>query len=326
MGDSMGSVQEEADLPGVNASPWSRCERAAWSAVLVGLILRLWEYLRFRALYMDERALLSNLVGVPVFDFHHILKQDQLAPPGFLVVERVMVRLPVSVLASGRLFPLACGMASMLLIVPLARRYVTRLAVPIAAGVLALSDHLIYYSAEIKPYACDLAAAMAALLIAAPDDPARPSPRRLAGLAAKVEGAEERQLKLPENNPTVHVDTVAVKLTGLEAAHTMKGSGKIGLTSEDLFVRVQLVAENVGKAPAKLDLDGARVQDAEGKPYGIARDVQALVGTRQLSRTWEAGERTDLVLVFEVPPSAVRGTGLTLVLPATSGDVQLTLR
>lgn len=149
---------------------------------------------------------------------------------------------------------------------------------------------------------------------------------RLAGLAAKVEGAEERQLKLPENNPTVHVDTVAVKLTGLEAAHTMKGSGKIGLTSEDLFVRVQLVAENVGKAPAKLDLHGARVQDAEGKPYGIARDVQTLVGTRQLARTWEAGERTDVVLVFEVPPSAVRGTGLTLVLPATSGDVQLTLR
>lgn len=149
---------------------------------------------------------------------------------------------------------------------------------------------------------------------------------RLAGLAAKVEEPQERQLQLPEDNPTVHVDTVAVKLTGLEAAHTMKGSGKIGLTSEDLFLRVQLVAENVGKAPAKLDLDVARVQDAEGKTYSIARDVQALVGTRQLSRSWEVGERADVVLVFEVPPSTVRGPGLTLVLPATSGDVQLALR
>ncbi len=156
----------------------------------------------------------------------------------------------------------------------------------------------------------------------APEDPNA----KLAGLAAKVEPPEERQLKLPENNPTVHVDTVAMKLTGLEAAHTMKGSGKIGLTSEDLFLRVALAAENVGKASAKLDLDVARVQDAEGKTYGIARDVQALVGTRQLARTWEAGERADLVLVFEVPPSAVRGPGLTLVLPATSGDVQLALR
>lgn len=157
---------------------------------------------------------------------------------------------------------------------------------------------------------------------AVPEDPNA----RLAGLAAKVEQAEERQLKLPENNPTVHVDTVAMKLTALEAAHTMKGSGKIGLTSEDLFVRVQLVAENVGKEPAKLDLNVARVQDAEGKTYSIARDVQALVGTRQLERTWEVGERTDVVFVFEVPPTAVRGPGLTLVLPATSGDVQLALR
>ena len=156
----------------------------------------------------------------------------------------------------------------------------------------------------------------------APEDPNA----RLAGLAAQAEAPQERQLKLPENNPTVHVDTVAVKLTGLEAAHTMKGSGKIGLTSEDFFLRVQLVAENVGKAPAKLDLDVARVQDAEGKTYSIARDVQALVGTRQLSRSWEVGERADVVLVFEVPPSTVRGPGLTLVLPATSGDVQLALR
>ncbi len=149
---------------------------------------------------------------------------------------------------------------------------------------------------------------------------------KLAGLAAKVEAPEERQLKLPESNPTVHVDTVAVKLTGLEAAHTMKGSGKLGLTSEDLFLRVQFATENVGAAQAKLDLNAARVQDAEGKTYSIARDVQALVGTRQLERTWGVGERTDLVLVFEVPPSAVRGPGLTLVLPATSGDVQLALR
>jgi hypothetical protein len=82
-----------------------------------------------------------------------------------------------------------------------------------------------------------------------------------------------------------------------------------------------------GAAPAaKLDLDVAHVKDAEGQSYGIARDAQALAGTRQLARAWQPGERSELVLVFEVPPSAVRGPGLTLVLPATGGDVQLTLR
>ncbi|XXF76650.1 hypothetical protein P2318_26870 [Myxococcaceae bacterium GXIMD 01537] len=149
---------------------------------------------------------------------------------------------------------------------------------------------------------------------------------RLAGLAAGASEAEERPLNLPKDNPTVHVDSVAVKLTGLEAAHTLKGVSNMGLTTEEMFLRVKLVTENVGQTPAKLDLDTARVQDAEGKPYTIARDAQVLAGTRQLERTWEPGERTELVLVFEVPPSAVRAEALTLVLPAANGDIQLALR
>ena len=46
--------------------PWSlklSCENLAWFAVAVGVILRVWEYLEFRSLYMDEVSLLKNLVG-----------------------------------------------------------------------------------------------------------------------------------------------------------------------------------------------------------------------------------------------------------------------
>ncbi len=159
--------------------------RAAWIGVAVGLALRLWEFATLRPLYMDEEALLGNLVGVPIFDFGRVLSQDQLAPPGFLVVERLLVRLPMSVLASGRLFPLLCGLASMLVVFPMARRYVGRRAATMAVWLLALADHLIYYSAEIKQYSCDLLGAMLALWIAVPpDDPAEPSRRRLIALTA----------------------------------------------------------------------------------------------------------------------------------------------
>ena len=158
-------------------------DRLTWLAVGVGLALRVWEYSSLRQLYMDEEALLTNLVGVPVLDFSHVLSQDQLAPPGFLVVERIILRAPMNALAAGRLFPLLCGLASMLLIVPLARRYVDRLGVPIAAWVLALADHLIYYSSEIKQYSCDLVLAMAALLAALPRDGDEPTPRRARALA-----------------------------------------------------------------------------------------------------------------------------------------------
>jgi hypothetical protein len=154
-----------------------------------------------------------------------------------------------------------------------------------------------------------------------PEDPHA----KLAGLAAGTDQDRSGPIKLPEPNPTVHVDTVAVKLTGLEATHSVKGSGQMGLTTEDLFLRVALVAENVGQAGAKLDLGAARVVDGENKEYPIARDAQVLAGTRQLSRGWEPGERTDLVLLFEVPPP-VLGSNLTLVLPAASGDARLALK
>ena len=40
-------------------------------------------------------SLLKNLVGQGDLRFPHVLEQDQMAPPGFLVVERIMVRLPL---------------------------------------------------------------------------------------------------------------------------------------------------------------------------------------------------------------------------------------
>ena len=106
-----------------------------------------------------------------------------MAPPGFLVVERLMVRLPLGVKAAGRLFPLVCGLVSVFLMRGAARRYLDRHAVPIAVGLFALGDHLLYYSSEIKQYSCDLMLALAALLLAAPQPPATLSRRRLAVLA-----------------------------------------------------------------------------------------------------------------------------------------------
>lgn len=146
----------------------------------------------------------------------------------------------------------------------------------------------------------------------------------LAGLATADDGASDRKLRLPDPNDTKHVDTVAVKLTGLEASHSVK-SGKLSLTTEEQFLRVQLVMQNVGQGPANLSLDGARLVDAAGQEYPLARDAQIAAGTRELRRTWAPEERADVVLLFELPPSTLEAS-MTLVLPATSGDVRLALR
>jgi hypothetical protein len=146
----------------------------------------------------------------------------------------------------------------------------------------------------------------------------------LADLATAEVGASERKLRLPDPNDTKHVDTVAVKLTGLEASHSVKG-GKLSLTTEEQFLRVQLVMQNVGQTPAAVSLEGARVVDEAGKEYRLARDAQIAAGTRELRHTWAPEERSDVVLFFELPPSTLEA-GLTLVLPATSGEVRLALR
>jgi hypothetical protein len=139
-----------------------------WLAVAAGVFLRVLEYAYNRSVYLDEEALLENLVRLPVFDLHSMLTRDQLAPPLYLVLGRLLVRVPwLSSAMSARLISLACGVASMLLMRAVARRYLIRQAVPLAVGLFALSDWLLYYSSEIKQYSCDAMLALVALLLAA---------------------------------------------------------------------------------------------------------------------------------------------------------------
>jgi hypothetical protein len=145
----------------------SRAEAWTWVLVAVGVIFRLLEYADNRALYIDERLLLPNLKNLAVFDFSTTLTRDQLAAPGFLALERMMVRLPLHTVWVARLIPLLCGVASMFLMRSVARRYLLARAVPIAVGLFALDDWLVYYAAEIKQYSSDATLTLVALLLAA---------------------------------------------------------------------------------------------------------------------------------------------------------------
>jgi hypothetical protein len=165
-------------------------ESFTWLALMAGIILRFIEYTENRSLYMDEKSLLLNLVGRPLFDFQTILTEEQLAPPGFLVVERMMVRLPIEVKLAGRMVPFVCGIVSMFLFRAVARRFLTARGVPIAVGLFALADWMLYYSVEMKQYSGDVALTLVALLLAAGPTPAsegRPLPlsrSRLLALAS----------------------------------------------------------------------------------------------------------------------------------------------
>jgi hypothetical protein len=146
---------------------WSNSEMWAWVLVAVGVLLRVAEYSDNRQLYADEEDLRKNLVGLAFYDFQTPLVKNQLASPGFLAVERLMILLPLPFPPAARLIPFVCSIASMFLMRSVARRYLTAAAVPIAVGLFALTDWLLYYSVEIKQYSSDAALALTALLLVA---------------------------------------------------------------------------------------------------------------------------------------------------------------
>jgi hypothetical protein len=177
-GNSTRGRRDDAQIGGEALPARVRATSETWTWILVGVgvFLRVLEYSDNRYLYADERDLKDNLVGFAFYDFHTPLSAWQIAPPGFLAVERLMILLPLPFGPAARLFPFVCSIASMFLMRSVARRYVTAAAVPIAVGLFAMTDWILYYSVEIKQYSSDVALTLTAVLLAAGALPAREKP------------------------------------------------------------------------------------------------------------------------------------------------------
>jgi hypothetical protein len=128
--------------------------------VAAGVAVRAWQYLANASLGVDEAALARNIIGRPVFALFARLDFGQVAPPGFLLVEKA------AVLALGdsefvlRLFPFVCGLASLPLFHEVAKHFLERGARVLAVALFSLGLPFVYYSSQVKPYAGDVAAAL----------------------------------------------------------------------------------------------------------------------------------------------------------------------
>jgi Dolichyl-phosphate-mannose-protein mannosyltransferase len=135
--------------------------------VLLGVGLRFWEYLFNRSLYLDEILLTRSIVGMPLGSLlSKPLLMDQVAPRGFLLVERLVVTILGPSELALRLFPFLCGVASVILFRRLAGRVLTGAGPALALFLFAISVPLIRYGGDVKQYAVDIAAAIGLLLLA----------------------------------------------------------------------------------------------------------------------------------------------------------------
>lgn len=152
-----------------DADPLSPERQAAWiwTFLAIGVALRVVRYtLRF-PLWEDECMLSASLLDRSYLDLLYPLDYDQVCPIGFLWTQLTVVKLLGFTEYSLRLIPFLCSLASLFLFRHAAGRVLRGTALVLAVGIFAVAYPMIRYTAEAKPYGCDLflGLAMFALLV-----------------------------------------------------------------------------------------------------------------------------------------------------------------
>jgi hypothetical protein len=139
---------------------WYSSERLIWALIGLGILLRVAQYAANRSLWYDEALLASNIINKSWRGLFQPLDYGQGAPLGFLTLEKLVVQGLGSSEYALRLVPLLSGILSVFIFAQVAKRSLRPGAVPIALGLFAVLDPLIYYASEVKQYSIDVAVAL----------------------------------------------------------------------------------------------------------------------------------------------------------------------
>ncbi|HKM54338.1 MAG TPA: glycosyltransferase family 39 protein [Isosphaeraceae bacterium] len=155
----LGLISEPAD------TTFALPSQARWLItffLVLGAALRLVRYAQNLPLWSDECFLAANFIGRDYLGLVKPLENGQIAPILFLWIERFVLDLLGFSEWSLRLFPLLCGLASLVLFWHLARQVLAGqpVALALAVGIMAVSVHPIRHAADAKPYASDLLTAL----------------------------------------------------------------------------------------------------------------------------------------------------------------------
>ncbi len=141
-------------------------ERITWGFVGLGILFRLRQYLFDRSLWLDEADLVLNVIHRSPSELLKPLDYHQGAPLGFLMLEKSAVLGFGNDEMALRLVPFLSGILALILFASVAWRFLAPTAVPVAVGLFAISDPLIYYSTEAKQYSSDIAVTVLLFLLA----------------------------------------------------------------------------------------------------------------------------------------------------------------
>lgn len=140
-------------------------KKAIWIVILLGLAFRLVPYIENRSLWLDESSLALNIVKRSYSELLLPLDFDQGAPPGFLLVEKLSVQIIGENEYALRLFPLICGLLSVLIFFLLARQTLNKEVLLLGIFLFSVSTTSIYFASEVKQYASDVLISMSLILL-----------------------------------------------------------------------------------------------------------------------------------------------------------------
>lgn len=136
-----------------------------WGIILLGVVLRLRQYLLNRSLWSDEASLAMNLVTRSFSELTQILDYHQAAPIGFLFIEKLFIIIFGNHDYVMRLFPLFAGIVALYLIYKIARASFGTFGL-FAVFIFAISWWLVHYSSELKQYTSDMTVALLLVFLA----------------------------------------------------------------------------------------------------------------------------------------------------------------
>ena len=135
-------------------------------ALLIGLIalgagLRIWQYAADTSFWFDELSIARNLGERSLIELlRSPLSYDQMAPVGFLGLEKITLLVLGSSDLALRLPVFLVGVAALALFWRTSVRALDGVAVPIAVGLFAIGIPFIRYSTELKHYGLEIASAI----------------------------------------------------------------------------------------------------------------------------------------------------------------------
>lgn len=166
------AVQQPA---GLGERAW--CTWLPLLVVLLGIALRVREYLYDRSLWPDEVTVASDALQRSYGQLMHVNPNGQAAPIGWFWATKASAQVFGPHELALRLLPFIASVVSMLLFPYVGRRLVGRWAMPAALLMFATAPHLIYYAAEAKQYSSDVAALLVAIAVTLVISDRRPSLR-----------------------------------------------------------------------------------------------------------------------------------------------------